>query len=241
MPQVASRYADHDQGRNRTETDRREARSASSMLAIAVVSSARVRTAPVPDNAALDAAMDRYARGEDAAFAEVYDLLAPRLFGFLLRYTRDHGKVEDVVQQTMLQMHRNRGRFMPGAEVVPWAFAIARRLLIDSHRRGGREVLAQTDDDSAQQILVALDAPADQVAIAKEVAGHLADALAKLPENQRVAFELIKQDGLSVAEAAQVLGTTVAAVKLRAHRAYEALREALADLAGPPSSKRGQA
>jgi RNA polymerase sigma-70 factor (ECF subfamily) len=44
---------------------------------------------------------------------------------------------------------------------------------------------------------------------------------------QRVAFELIKQDGLSVAEAAQVLGTTVAAVKLRAHRAYEALRGAL--------------
>lgn len=191
-------------------------------------------------NAALDAAMDRYARGEDAAFGEVYDLLAPRLFGFLLRYTRDRAKVEDVVQQTMLQMHRNRGRFEPGAEVIPWAFAIARRLLIDSHRRGGREVLAPTDDDTATQLLVALDAPADQIAIAKEVAARLSDELAKLPENQRVAFELIKQDGLSVAEAAQTLGTTVAAVKLRAHRAYEALREALAEMS-PPSSRRGQA
>src|SRR5690349_17499325 len=101
------------------------------MLAIDVTSSARDAhrgtSAPVAD--ALDAAMDRYARGEDAAFAEVYDRLAPRLFGFLLRYTRDHAKVEDVVQQTMLQMHKNRGRFMPGAEVIPWAFAIARRLL----------------------------------------------------------------------------------------------------------------
>ena len=181
------------------------------------------------DNSALDAAMDRYARGDDAAFAEVYDRLAPRLYGFLLRQTRDHAKAEDVVQQTLLQMHRARGRFEPGAEVIPWAFAIARRHLIDTHRRGGREVLASSDDAAVADVLVAVDAAADDVAIAKEVAAHIAAALATLPENQRVAFELIKQEGLSVAEAAQTLGTTVAAVKLRAHRAYEALRAALLD------------
>ncbi len=197
--------------------------------------------ARAPESAALDAAMDRYARGEDEAFVEVYDRLAPRLHAFLSRYTRDHTRVEDVIQQTMLQMHRARGRFEPGAEVVPWAFAIARRVLIDLHRRRDREVLAPTDDDSATQLLTALDAPADQVAIAKELAARLSAELARLPENQRVAFELIKQDGLSVAEAAQVLGTTVAAVKLRAHRAYEALRAALAEMAGPDSTKRGHA
>jgi len=113
---------------------------------------------------------------------------------------------------------------------VPWAFAIARRLLIDQHRRGGREVLAPTGDDSLTQLLAAVDARADDVVIAKQVAGKLAEELARLPENQRVAFELIKQEGLSVAEAAQVLGTTVAAVKLRAHRAYEAMRHVLVTL-----------
>jgi RNA polymerase sigma-70 factor (ECF subfamily) len=183
--------------------------------------------APARDTASLDAAMDRYARGDDAAFAEVYDKLAPRLYGFLLRRTRDAAKAEDVLQQTMLQIHRARGRFLPGAEVTPWAFAIARRLLIDQHRRGAKEVLAPTDDDLGE-LLESLDAPADEVAIANEVAARIGQELERLPENQRVAFELIKQDGLSVAEAAQVLGTTVAAVKLRAHRAYEALRAALA-------------
>jgi RNA polymerase sigma-70 factor (ECF subfamily) len=181
-------------------------------------------------NALLDAAMDRYARGEDDAFGEIYDRLTPRLLAFLLRQTRDRARAEDVVQQTMLQIHRARGRFVQGAQVIPWAFAIARRLLIDAHRRGGREVLAPTDDDGAQKLLVALDAPADDVAIAKELAKKIMEELARLPENQRVAFELIKQDGLSVAEAAEMLGTTVAAVKLRAHRAYEALREALAEV-----------
>ncbi len=189
----------------------------------------------------LDAAMDRYARGDDAAFGEVYDKLAPRLFAFLLRHTRDRAKAEDVVQQTMLQMHRARGRFLPGAEVTPWAFAIARRLVIDQHRRSGREVLSPTEDE-AGALLVSLDAAADELAIAKEVAVRLGQELERLPANQRVAFELIKQDGLSVAEAAQVLGTTVAAVKLRAHRAYEALRRVLATQAeAPPERKEGSA
>ena len=189
-------------------------------------------------SAALDAAMDRYARGDDNAFADLYDALAPRLQSFLVRYTNDRARAEDVVQQTMLQIHRNRGRFTLGGQVVPWAFAIARRLLIDHHRRGGREVLAPTGDDNLTQLLAAVDAPADDIAIAKEVAARLSDELARLPENQRVAFELIKQDGLSVAEAAQVLGTTVAAVKLRAHRAYEALRAVLAEL-GADDGRRG--
>ena len=188
------------------------------------------------DDASLDSAMDRYARGEDAAFAEVYDKLAPRLYGFLVRRTHDRAKAEDILQQTMLHIHRARGRFLPGAEVMPWAFAIARRLLIDQHRRGGRELLAKGDDEDVGDLLVSLDAGADELAIAKEVATRLGEELQRLPEKQRVAFELIKQDGLSVAEAAQVLGTTVAAVKLRAHRAYEALRSVLsseARSAGP--------
>lgn len=186
-------------------------------------------TAAADDDArdALDRAMDRYAGGEDGAFAELYDGLAPRLFAFLLRQTRDRARAEDVVQQTMLQIHRARGRFIPGAHVVPWAFAIARRLLIDQHRRRGREVLSSTDDEATGELLVSLDAAADELAIAKEALAKVDAELRRLPENQRVAFELIKQEGLSVAEAAEALGTTVAAVKLRAHRAYESLRAAL--------------
>ena len=205
---------------------------------LAVAGTERNRKAD-PASHALDVAMDRYARGEDAAFEELYDGLAPRLQSFLQRHTRDRARAEDVVQQTMLQIHRARGRFTPGAQVVPWAFAIARRLLIDMHRRGGREVLAPTSDETLTQVMAALDDRADDVAIAKETAQRLSEELARLPENQRVAFELIKQDGLSVAEAAQVLGTTVAAVKLRAHRAYEAMRAALVRLAAEDGRKGG--
>ena len=170
--------------------------------------------------------MERYAGGDSAAFAQVYDSIAPRLFGYLLRQTRDRSRAEDLVQQTMLHIHRARDRFIAGAEVRPWAFAIARRLLVDEIRRGRRVILS---DDGDPDPGISDQPMADDIVQAGELAIRIQDILAKLPTSQRAAFELIKQEGLTVAEAAQVLGTTVAAVKLRAHRAYEALRVALGE------------
>jgi RNA polymerase sigma-70 factor (ECF subfamily) len=178
----------------------------------------------VPERPVADTAMDRYAAGEDAAFGLVYDALAPRLYGYLLRQTRDRTRAEDLLQQTLLRIHRARDRFIPGAEVTPWAFAIARRLLIDGIRRSKREVFA---DDSEPDAGPSGEPTAEELIHASELAALVEKVLARLPQSQRVAFELIKHEGLTVAEAAAVLGTTVAAVKLRAHRAYEALRGAL--------------
>ncbi len=173
--------------------------------------------------------MERYAAGDDGAFGELYDCLAPRLHHYLLRQTRDPSRADDLVQQTLLQIHRARGRFIPGADVMPWAFAIARRLLIDGIRRRKHEVLVASAEDAGATPLLATEAAADEMVQAQQLATRFQSALALLPETQRVAFELVKQEGLSVAEAAQILGTTVSAVKLRAHRAYEALRIVLGE------------
>ena len=192
--------------------------------------------APSRSLAACDAAMTRYSSGDEGAFAIVYDELAPRIFGYLVRQTRDRARAEDILQQTFLQIHRARGAFVPGAEVLPWAFAIARRLMIDGFRRGRREVL---EDAEARDERPAVDPPADDLVQAQELATRIRRELARLPETQRAAFELVKQEGLSLAEAAQVLGTTVAAVKLRAHRAYEALRAVLGDVLADRGGKEG--
>jgi len=174
---------------------------------------------PDPTARALSAAMDRYADGDDAAFAEIYDLLAPRLYGFLLRQTRDSSRAEDILQQSFLQIHSARGRFIRNAEVLPWAFAIARRLVIDGLRRRRQEVSLPGDsaDEDGQEL--GIDARADEVLQAKQLGSRLEGGLARLPENQRAAFELVKFEGLSYREAADVLGATVAAVKVRVHRA----------------------
>jgi RNA polymerase sigma-70 factor (ECF subfamily) len=175
--------------------------------------------------------MERYARGDESAFSELYDALAPRLHGYLLRGCRDACRADDLLQQTMLQIHRARGSFIPGADVLPWAFAIARRLLIDSLRRSKHERHAVSlETGGYENGALEFDAdlrPADELVDSQRLARAVHAALARLPKSQRVAFELIKRDGLSIREAAQALGATPTAVKLRVHRAYVALRSAL--------------
>jgi RNA polymerase sigma-70 factor (ECF subfamily) len=182
-----------------------------------------------------NAAMERYARGDDRAFSELYDSIAPTLHRYLVRASRDPGWADDLLQQTMLQIHRGRGRFIAGAEVLPWAFAIARRLVIDGFRRrrndrvtlsletGGPEG-ASLDAGAANQ------SGADELVDSARLARALEAELARLPDSHRAAFELIRNEGLSIREAAEVLGVTPTAVKLRAHRAYVALRSALGHL-----------
>src|SRR4030095_430370 len=66
----------------------------------------------------------------------------------------------------------------------------------------------------------------EQAAIARETAALVESVLARIPPAQREAFVLLRYEGMSVEDAAEVLGSTPTAVKLRAFRAYEALREA---------------
>ncbi len=187
--------------------------------------------------------MDRYADGDTQAFGEVYDHLAPRLHTFLQRQTRDAAAADDLVQQTFLQIHHARATYLRGADVLPWAFAIARRLVIDRHRRRRPELSFDRADgahgEDAEDWLASREgneAGPDALLEAKQTAARVAAVLDGLPEGQRLAFELLKRDGLSLIEAAEILGIGVGAVKVRAHRAYEAIRAVLQE--GPGSDAR---
>jgi len=186
------------------------------------------------DSAHANAAMARYAQGDESAFASVYDAVAPRVHAYLLRQTRDRVIADDLMQQTLLQMHRKRGTYAAGLPVLPWAFAIARRLYIDECRRRKTDALWSARDVGEDDRLVWV-APDEEVA-SREAARLVEAELARMPGNQRVAFELLKVDGLSHQEAAHLLGTTVSAVKLRAFRAYAAIRTALGRPLEPAAS-----
>ncbi len=173
--------------------------------------------------------MQRYAEGDDSAFAVLYDHLAPRLLPYLRRRVQDDALAEDLLQQAFLRLHRARGSFSPGASVVPWAFAIARRVLLDglrTRRRHPEAPLASARETPAP------DDPERRVSLMQDVR-RLQHGLAALPDAWRDAFELVRLDGLALADAASVLGTTAAAVKMRAHRAYQALGLGAPDEDGP--------
>jgi RNA polymerase sigma-70 factor (ECF subfamily) len=178
--------------------------------------------------ALLDAAMDRYARGDDGAFDELYRRGAPRLRGFLVRLCSDLALAEDLTQEAFLRIHLARGSFMPNAAALPWMMAIARNAFLDHTRRETvRRVTREQASESGTRVEAAPETRGDEVLAARETFAIVRRALDQMPLLQREAFVLLRFEGLSVREAAQLLGATEAAVKVRAFRAYEALRTAL--------------
>jgi RNA polymerase sigma-70 factor (ECF subfamily) len=175
--------------------------------------------------------MCRYADGEEEMFAVVYDAVAPRLEAYLRRNLRNQALVDDVVQQTFMQMHAKRGTFERGAQVLPWAFCIARNFMIDALRKSRHEGSAETTatDDPAATWLVSAVATADQIIEARQTEQRIVAVFAGLTERQRAAFELTKGDGLSQSEAAQILGTTVMGIKQCVHKVHKKLQRALED------------
>jgi RNA polymerase sigma-70 factor, ECF subfamily len=204
-----------------TATPRQDATSVSS-----AVESELVGAAP-PYR--LDQLMERYSAGDDSAFAPLHDELGPRVMRFLLRLTGTSHRAQDLTQETFLRMHRARGSFTRGAAVVPWAMAIARNAFRDELRRSASRHERLEDDDELGPIANArsTSASSEEHAIAGDAARTVQAVLERLPVSQREAFVLIRFEGMSVNEAAEVLDATPTAVKLRAFRAYEALRAAL--------------
>ena len=174
----------------------------------------------------VDAIMERFARGEDAALDELYRQCASRIRGFLARLCANLSLADDLTQDAFLRIHSARGTFVAGAPALPWMFAIARNSYLDHLRREQVRRAHRTTTTllaSAQPF----DLPAsggDRAAIARQMLGVVQQSLMSLPVRQREAFVLIRFEGLSLAEAALVLGATQAAVKILVHRAYVVVR-----------------
>jgi RNA polymerase sigma-70 factor (ECF subfamily) len=172
--------------------------------------------------------MARYVDGDAAAFRELYAAIAPRLLGYLMKMAKSRALADDLLQLTFLKVHRARSAYVRGADPTPWIYAIAHRTFIDETRRKKRAVVQPAEE--IPEVPAAItgepdgtrDEPADP-----ELTKAALEALEDLPTGQREAVVLTKLDGKTVAEAAAIAGTTVGAMKVRAHRGYEALRKLL--------------
>jgi len=174
--------------------------------------------------------MRRYAVGEEDVFAQLYPLMAPRLYRFCLRLVARKPEADDLLQETFLRVHRARATYMVGANVLHWAFAIARSVHLDRlrYRRRHPEELGSARDAAENDRLHADGRHGPEAGMqARDLLDVVTRELNKMSEKNRVAYILLREEELSVKEAAAVLGATTDVVKQRAHRAYEHLRAAL--------------
>ena len=157
--------------------------------------------------------------GDEAAYRAALALIATRLRAYFRRRMQSlPDDLEDLVQETLLALHLQRGTFDPALPVSALVHAVARHKLVDLWRRRGRhEALHEPLDDVDEHTLASLDT---------EEGGtrrDLAKLLQTLPEAQRLAIALTKLDGLSVAEAAQRTGASASAIKVQVHRGLKRL------------------
>ncbi len=158
--------------------------------------------------------MDAYVAGDRSAFARLFERYASTIRGLLGRRIKSAALVEDLVQQTFLQMHRARFDFKPGSKVRPWLFTIAMNLARSHLRRDQRSPFSESEHEGASEPTQLRD----------QERKEMRRLLASLPAAQREVIVLYWFEGLSFPEISEQLGASVSAVKVRAHRGYNALR-----------------
>ena len=163
--------------------------------------------------------------GDAAAYEKLLQELLPHLRGFVRRRVSNPNAAEDVVQNVFLSLHRARNSYRSERPFGPWLHAIARHAVIDHARRGSRRV-AQEVSLEAEGVPEPV-APQPKTPEGAGLSPELAGALDELPAGQREAVLLLHLHGLSVTEAALQVGISRAALKVRAHRGYKALRARL--------------
>jgi len=170
--------------------------------------------------------MARSQQGDNRAYAELLVLVTGAVRAYVRRRVGDVPWVDDVVQETLWSLHRARATYDPRRPFGPWLYAIAGNRVVDAVRKerriAARELTGQMEEPGrTEPASDGVEAPPDV-----ELDAVLA-ALARLPPRQQEIVRAMKLGGESAAAVGERLGMTRTAVKVTAHRGYEALRRLL--------------
>jgi len=163
--------------------------------------------------------------GRQAEYARLLREIVPMIRAVAAHHHRTPDRVDDVVQDVLLTLHRVRHTYDPARPFIPWLVAVARRRSIDALRRRIRMDAMEIRDDTSYETFA--DPLANREREGREAADALAVALAALPRGQREALELVKVKEMSLVEASAVSGQSVGGLKVNVHRAIKALRAKL--------------
>ncbi len=174
------------------------------------------------------ATVQRMARSDHDALAELYDRHSRLLYSLALRIVRVRADAEDVLQEVFAQVWRQAARYDTNrGTVIGWLVTLTRSRALDRLRRG-RTRPQTTDDEQRAREVPDMSPGIDLALVSAEQAAAVRAALDALPENQRVPLELAYYEGLSQSEIATQLDVPLGTIKTRMRQALLRLREAVA-------------
>jgi len=161
--------------------------------------------------------------GDRAAYTRLLREITPLVRAMLRRYCSNPHDIEEMLQETLLTLHRVRQTYDPRRPFSPWLGAIAARRGIDGLRRRTR--VARHEISAEIESYETFADPAANIDVESvRAAGEVEELLQRLPPKQRAALEAMKLRELSLAEASAASGQSVAALKVNTHRALKTLR-----------------
>ncbi len=176
--------------------------------------------------AALDELLRRTARGDETAFAQLYDLTAPRVYGLALRVLRGPALAEEVAQEALVEVWRTASRFdSERGSAISWVLTLAHRRAVDRVRS------TQASEERERRVAAASQQTAHDD-VSEQVLGRLERqavrrCMSSLTDMQREAIGLAYYGGYTYREVSQLLSVGLSAVKTRIRDGLIRLRDCL--------------
>jgi len=182
---------------------------------------------PDPDAALMLRAKD----GDIRAFEQLVEKYKQPIVSLMFRMLHDLSEAEDLAQTVFVRVYQSASRYEVSAKFSTWIFTIARHVCLNEIRRRSRHpaqsiesTLPDSDEPAARQFEDQKTFTPPQAILHKELEAKIQQALDQLPEKQRLAVLLCRQDELSYEQIARVLGLSLSATKSLIHRARETLK-----------------
>jgi RNA polymerase sigma-70 factor (ECF subfamily) len=176
----------------------------------------------------------RLKQGEALAFEELVDRYEQPILSAVTRILPDPIEAEDVAQKVFLHVFKSVGGFCSAATLWTWLYAIARNLSLNELRRRSRRAVEPLDCERGQRCEEAQPCHAHarhptgaEALLHEELRRKIEEAVAALPERQRLAIQLVREEGSSYEEIAAVLRTSLSATKALIHHARRTLKRRL--------------
>ncbi|HVR36739.1 MAG TPA: sigma-70 family RNA polymerase sigma factor [Methylomirabilota bacterium] len=177
--------------------------------------------------------MLRVKHGDVHAFEQLVEKHKQPVVNLIARNLNDPSEAEDIAQNVFIQVYKSAPRYKVSARFSTWLYTIVRNLCLNEIRRRSRrpaesiEQSAGGEDAPVRQFEDARSPAAPESLLQNELELKIQEALQQLPENQRTAILLCRQDELSYEEIARVLGCSLSATKSLIHRGRETLKQRL--------------
>lgn len=175
--------------------------------------------------------MERIGAGDHQAFRSLVERHQHAVIGTVAKMLGNASEADDIAQQVFLRIWKNAKRYRPDAKFTTYLYTITRNLVFNETRRKSRKKEVSSDEreeNSNLTVAASPDRQPDAEMLQAELQRAVDDAIAALPETQRMAVVLRRYEQLSYEEIGGVLDLSVSAVKSLLFRARTSLREALA-------------